>query len=57
MGTIRNYLDLVRRAFEITDGTQMLFGIAFGYQDSTVPANDTRVGRDELSTSVVIRSE
>jgi len=57
MGMIRNYPDLVRRAFEITDGTQMLFGIAFGYQDSTVPANDTRVGRDELSTSVAIRSE
>ncbi|MEX2131229.1 MAG: nitroreductase, partial [Pseudohongiellaceae bacterium] len=34
MGTMRNYPDLVREAFEITDGTKILFGIAFGYEDT-----------------------
>ncbi len=56
MGTMRNYPDLVREAFDIQDGTRILFGISFGYEDSSVPANETRTTRDPISTNVVFRS-
>jgi len=55
MGTMRNYPDLVREAFEITDGTKILFGIAFGYEDTAVAANKTRTTRDPISSNVVYR--
>jgi nitroreductase len=56
MGTMRNYPDLVRDAFNITDNTKILFGISFGYEDNTVPANKTKTTRDEISANVVFRS-
>lgn len=56
MGTMRNYPDLVREAFDIQDGTKILFGISFGYEDSSVPANETRTTRDAISANVDFRS-
>lgn len=56
MGTMRNYPDLVREAFDIQDGTKILFGISFGYADETVPANETRTTRDPISTNIQFRS-
>ncbi len=56
MGTMRNYPDLVREAFDIQDGTKILFGISFGYEDSSVPANETRTTRDSISANVDFRS-
>lgn len=56
MGTMRNYPDLVREAFDIQDDTRILFGIAFGYEDKSVPANRTRTTRDAIETNVVFRS-
>jgi len=52
---MRNYPDLVRDAFEVTDDTRILFGIAFGYEDSSVPANKTITSRDDISTNVVFK--
>ena len=57
MGTMRNYPDLVRDAFNITDDTKILFGISFGYEDTTVPANKTKTTRDDISANVEFRSE
>lgn len=57
MGTMRNYPDLVRESFDIQDDTRILFGISFGYEDSSVPANKTRTTRDAVNTNVVFRSE
>lgn len=57
MGTMRNYPDLVREAFDIQDGTRILFGISFGYEDPEVPANRTRTSRDPISSNVEFRSE
>ncbi len=57
MGTMRNYPDMVREAFEIEDGTKILFGISFGYEDPAVVANETRTTRDDISTNIVFRSE
>lgn len=56
MGTMRNYPDLVREAFHIEDGTRILFGIAFGYEDPEVPANRTMTTRDPISANVVFKS-
>ncbi len=57
MGTMRNYPDMVREAFEIEDGTKILFGISFGYEDTSVDANQTRTTRDDISANIVFRSE
>lgn len=51
-GTMRYYPDLVREAFSIGDDTNILLGISFGYEDPSVPANRTRVGRDPIGASV-----
>jgi len=56
MGTMRNYPDLVREAFDIQDGTRILFGISFGYEDASVPANATRTTRDPITSNIVFRS-
>jgi hypothetical protein len=55
MGSMRSYPDLVREAFGISNQTKILFGMAFGYEDASVPANRTRVGREPVATNVVMR--
>ncbi|WP_231745199.1 MULTISPECIES: nitroreductase [Microbulbifer] len=55
-GALRYYPDLVRETFEIGDDINILLGISFGYEDTDVPANKTRVGRDEFRQSVVFSS-
>ncbi|MEX2469817.1 MAG: nitroreductase [Pseudohongiellaceae bacterium] len=56
MGTMRNFPDLVREAFAIEDGTRILFGISFGYEDTSVPANATRTTRDPISSNIAFRA-
>ena len=56
MGTMRNYPDLVREAFGLGEENRILFGLAFGYEDTSVPANRTRTTRDPVSSSVIFRS-
>lgn len=57
MGTMRNFPDLVREAFDIQDGTKILFGISFGYEDLAVPANRTCTTRDPIAANVVFRAD
>jgi len=57
MGTMRDYPDLVREAFDIQDDTRILFGMAFGYEDPSVAANRTRTTRDDISANVIIRDQ
>ncbi|MDP2284921.1 MAG: nitroreductase [Pseudohongiella sp.] len=56
MGTMRNYPDLVREAFGLGEDNRILFGLAFGYEDTSVPANKTRTTRDPVSASVMFKS-
>ena len=56
MGTMRNYPNMVREAFDIQDDTKILFGLSFGYEDTAVAANKTRTAREPISASVVFRS-
>ena len=48
MGTMRNYPDMVRDAFDIKDETKILFGLSFGYEDTAVAANKTRTEREQV---------
>lgn len=57
MGTMRNFPDLVREEFGIDDGTKILFGISFGYEDPDVPANRTRTTREAIAANVVFRKD
>ena len=56
MATMRNYPDLVRESFDIHDDTKILFGISFGYEDNSIPANKTRTTREDISANVTFRS-
>ena len=56
MGTMRNYPDLVREAFQVKDDTRILFGISFGYEDVRVAANNTRTSREEIAANIEFRS-
>ena len=56
MGTMRNYPDLVREAFNIEDETKILFGISFGYEDKSMAANKTRTVRESIAANIEFRS-
>jgi hypothetical protein len=55
-GSMRNYPDVVRSEFPGNDSIGILMGISFGYEDESVPANNTRVGRDPIDASVTFKS-
>lgn len=52
-GTMRHYPDLVRETFGVESEIKVLFGISFGYEDPSIPANGARTTRAELDESVV----
>ncbi len=52
-GTMAHHPDLVRETFNIPLQTKVLFGISFGYEDSSVPANQARTERATLDESVM----
>ncbi|MEK7794393.1 MAG: nitroreductase [Candidatus Hydrogenedentota bacterium] len=57
-GSMRYHPDIVREEFGLTkDQIRILFGISFGYEDQSVPANETRTIRDDISASVTFLSE
>ena len=51
-GSLRNYPDVVRELFDVPDDIGILCGISFGYEDLSVLATRTRVGREPLGTNV-----
>jgi nitroreductase len=52
-GTMAHHPDLVRETFKLGPEVKVLFGISFGYEDKSVPANAARTSRAPLSESVV----
>lgn len=54
-GSMRYYPDDVRELFGEPESTAILCGISFGYEDTKVDANRTRVGRANISENVVFR--
>ena len=55
MGAMRNHPQVPREAFSFGDNLGVLFGMAFGYEDTSVPANNIRMGRLPLAESVVFK--
>jgi nitroreductase len=51
-GALRSYPDVARELLEVPDDIGILCGISFGYEDTSVPANRTRVGRASLDSNV-----
>ncbi len=54
-GSLRYYPDLVRREFGVGEEIRILVGLSFGFEDPSVPANRTRIGRSELGENVVFK--
>lgn len=54
-GSMRNYPDVVREAFDAPANIRILAGISFGYEDPDVPANNTRMVRAALEENVVFK--
>jgi hypothetical protein len=52
-GTMRHYPNLVRETFNLQPEIKVLFGISFGYEDPSVPANSARTDRTPVEESVV----
>ena len=55
-GSMRSYPDIVRREFDISPEIGILVGLSFGYEDTSVAANRTRIDRSPLSENVVFKS-
>jgi nitroreductase len=51
-GTMRNYPGMVRETFGLEAEVKVLFGISFGYEDPSIPANQTRTERAPLAETV-----
>ncbi|WP_298636334.1 nitroreductase [uncultured Umboniibacter sp.] len=54
-GALRQYPDIVRDFFGLGDNINILMGLSFGYEDTTVAANRTRISREDIAGSVVFR--
>jgi nitroreductase len=52
-GSMGYYPNDVREVFGVDDNIAILFGISFGYEDTTVAANAARTDRAPLSESVI----
>jgi nitroreductase len=55
-GTMAHHPELVRDTFGLDESIKVLFGISFGYEDTSVAANGARTNRAPLADSVVFRS-
>lgn len=54
---LRAYPELVSEHLGIPDDAQILCGLSFGYEDASVPANQTRQPRDPITSNVVFRDD
>ncbi len=52
-GALSLYPTIIRRHLRLSDENRLIFGISFGYEDDSVPANKARVGRAALGDAVV----
>jgi nitroreductase len=56
MGSMRHYPDVPKKLLAIDENHAILFGLCFGYEDEAVPANRTRIIKDDVSQSVFFKS-
>jgi nitroreductase len=50
--SVSRFPEVIRAHFDIPDNIGILLGISFGYEDTAVPANRTRVPRAALGEQV-----
>lgn len=55
-GTMRNYPDLVREVFDLPPEMKVLYGLSFGYEDTSMPVNTAVTDRASISENVRFRS-
>ena len=51
-GSVSIYPDIIREHFGLSDSLSVLMGISFGYEDSSVPANKTKVPRANIEEGI-----
>ena len=51
-GTMGHYPDLVRETFDLPENMTVLYGLSFGYEDTSVPANAARTTRASIDDVV-----
>ena len=51
-GTMRNFPDFVRETFGLPPEIKILYGVSFGYEDTSVAANEARTERAPLAETV-----
>jgi len=51
-GALGYYPEVVREAFGLDEDMGILLGISFGYEDESVPANNTRTSRESVDNVV-----
>ena len=54
---LRSFPELVGEQLGIPDDEQILCGLSFGYEDTSVPANQTRQPRDPIASNVFFRGD
>jgi nitroreductase len=55
-GTMGHHPDLVREAFGLGDEVKVLFGISFGYEDTSMKVNEAHTERALLEDTVTFKS-
>lgn len=55
-GALGLYPTIIREHLGLDPSNRLIFGISFGYEDSSEPANKARVGRASLGQAVVFHS-
>ena len=55
-GSLRDYPDLVREIFKLSSDVKVLFGISFGFEDPSIPANQARTDRATVAETVQFRN-
>ncbi len=55
MGAMRNWSNIPREVFGFGDNLGILFGMAFGYEDPSVPANNVRMPRNPVEECVTFK--
>jgi nitroreductase len=51
-GALSHYAQTVHRELGVPDDMRLLFGIAFGFEDDTHPANATRTVREDVGSAI-----
>lgn len=54
-GTMAHYPDLVRKAFDLGPEVKVLFGLSFGYEDTSMKVNTAHTERAPLEETVTFR--